>query len=99
MGLGGVVKNLTPGSPERAIVREQMPLHASQNRISWSYEPVTSITGISLGRTEAGLEPVGAGMVQMLKGVQRSTGHGGTRDLNRHLNSDRKKNKKIKRLL
>ena len=27
---------LTPDSPERAIVLEQMPLHASQNRISWS---------------------------------------------------------------
>jgi hypothetical protein len=27
---------LTPDSPERAIVLEHMPLHASQNRISWS---------------------------------------------------------------
>jgi len=28
--------HLTPDSPERAIVLEQMPLHASQKRISWS---------------------------------------------------------------
>ena len=29
------------------MVREQIPLHASQKRISWSYEPVTRITDIS----------------------------------------------------
>lgn len=28
-------------------MREHIPLQASQNRISWSYEPVTSITDIS----------------------------------------------------
>ncbi len=31
------------------MVREHMPLQASQKRISWSYEPVTRITDISLG--------------------------------------------------
>lgn len=35
---------LTPDSPDRAIVLEQIPLHASQKRISWSYEPVTRMT-------------------------------------------------------
>ena len=38
---------LTPVSPEREMVREQMPLQASQNRISWSYEPVTRMTDMS----------------------------------------------------
>ena len=38
---------LTPLSPVLAMVREQIPLHASQKRISWSYEPVTRITDIS----------------------------------------------------
>jgi len=37
----------TPVSPVRAMVREQMPLQASQKRISWSYDPVTRITDIS----------------------------------------------------
>lgn len=35
---------LTPVSPDRGIVLEQMPLQASQKRISWSYEPVTRMT-------------------------------------------------------
>lgn len=39
--------SLTPDSPERAMVREHMPLQASQKRISWSYEPVTSMTDMS----------------------------------------------------
>ena len=29
------------------MVREQMPLQASQKRISWSYEPVTRMTDMS----------------------------------------------------
>lgn len=40
-------KGRTPDSPVRAIVREQMPDHASQKRISWSYEPVTRMTDMS----------------------------------------------------
>ena len=63
--LGKVVDtrvNLTPDSPDRAIVLEHMPLHASQNRISWSYEPVTRTTDMSLGRAKAGFT-VGAGIV------------------------------------
>lgn len=39
-------KTLTPASPDREIVREHIPLHASQNLISWSYEPVTRMTDI-----------------------------------------------------
>lgn len=55
---------LTPDSPERAIVREQIPLQASQKRISWSYEPVTSITDMS-GTFLVELElKVGAGIVR-----------------------------------
>lgn len=41
------VLTLTPVSWLLAIVLEHIPLHASQNRISWSYEPVTSITDMS----------------------------------------------------
>jgi hypothetical protein len=54
---------LTPDSPDRAIVREQMPLQASQKRISWSYEPVTRITDMS-GRAGAAdlVDRIGAGM-------------------------------------
>lgn len=37
---------LTPDSPDLATVREQIPLQASQNLISWSYEPVTRTTDI-----------------------------------------------------
>lgn len=53
---------LTPDSPVRAIVREQIPLQASQKRISWSYEPVTRMTDMSW-RVELPLAPnVGAGI-------------------------------------
>lgn len=41
---------LTPDSPDLAIVREQIPLHASQNLISWSYDPVTRITDMELAQ-------------------------------------------------
>lgn len=41
------VNGLTPDSAAREIVREQMPLQASQKRISWSYEPVTRMTDMS----------------------------------------------------
>jgi hypothetical protein len=37
----------TPDSPDLAMVREQIPLHASQNLISWSYDPVTRMTDMS----------------------------------------------------
>ena len=39
--------DLTPDSPERVIVLEQIPDQASQKRISWSYEPVTRMTDMS----------------------------------------------------
>lgn len=41
-----------PASPDLEIVREHMPLHASQNLISWSYEPVTRMTDMA-GSNEA----------------------------------------------
>ena len=40
-------EDLTPDSPERVIVLEQIPDQASQKRISWSYEPVTRMTDMS----------------------------------------------------
>ena len=42
-----VVEGLTPDSAALGMVREQMPLQASQKRISWSYEPVTRMTDMS----------------------------------------------------
>ena len=43
----GEKEDLTPDSPERVIVLEQIPDQASQKRISWSYEPVTRMTDMS----------------------------------------------------
>lgn len=37
------------------MVREHMPLHASQKRISWSYEPVTRMTDMSCRAGGAGV--------------------------------------------
>ncbi len=43
-----MANSLTPDSAARGMVLEQMPLHASQKRISWSYEPVTRMTDMSV---------------------------------------------------
>lgn len=40
--------SLTPDSAALGMVLEQIPLQASQKRISWSYEPVTRITDMSV---------------------------------------------------
>lgn len=45
--MGILIIDLTPDSSFRWMVLEQIPLHASQNRISWSYDPVARITDMS----------------------------------------------------
>ena len=56
-------ENLTPDSPDRVIVLEQMPDQASQKRISWSYEPVTRMTDMSCAACPGDLLAItGAGM-------------------------------------
>ena len=56
---------LTPDSAALGMVLEQIPLHASQKRISWSYEPVTRMTDMSVLAAVAAedLEEVCTGMV------------------------------------
>ena len=49
-------RDLTPDSAALGIVREQMPLHASQKRISWSYDPVTRMTDMSARGAEDGVD-------------------------------------------
>ena len=56
-------EGLTPDSPERVIVLEQIPDQASQKRISWSYEPVTRMTDMSCAACPGDLWAItGAGM-------------------------------------
>lgn len=61
------VATLTPVSLVLDMVREQMPLHASQNRMSLSYEPVTRMTDMSCRGAGCPAPLVGAGMMDVLK--------------------------------
>ena len=48
LGTGMMNGCLTPDSAALGIVLEHIPLQASQKRISWSYEPVTRMTDMSV---------------------------------------------------